>query len=293
MAAAFPHTTLRWILCCFLASCLCARITSAIPPVRWGYPSTLGLARFHGLSIEKYSLHAASSGCSSETSVAPIVASDDRNTIVNAFIRLGFARFALLNGGTTESVVGSSINYFSARLLRDLGLYNQINSVEFQLFDANAEKIAMSAESLISQSPFRLGPVPTAIPRLLARIPSAQLHFLAKILGHPAIADGCPPIPAEDVVFTPLDPAGLESYSVPAGLPFGTYKDEESVATYSESLRTEDLLLLVKKHFPSSACDDKTRKADPVRLVVLLVLVSPIIPLVPVVLVLSSPMIFK
>ena len=46
MAAAFPHTTLRWILCCFLASCLCARITSAIPPVRWGYPSTLGLARF-------------------------------------------------------------------------------------------------------------------------------------------------------------------------------------------------------------------------------------------------------
>ena len=144
MAAAFPHTTLRLIFCYLLASCLCTRITSAIPPVRWGYPSTLGVARSHGLSIFKYSLHTASSVCSSETSVAPIVASDDRNTIVNAFIRLGFARYALLNGGTTESVVGSSINYFSARLLRDLGLYNQINPVEFQLFDANAESCLRS-----------------------------------------------------------------------------------------------------------------------------------------------------
>ena len=161
MAAAFPHTTLRWILRCLLAFCLSTPITSAISPIRWGYPSTLGLAPSHGLSIFKYSLHTASSVCSSETSAAPIVASDDRTTIVTAFIRLGFARFALLNGGTTESVVGSSINFFTARLLRDLGLYNQINSVEFQLFDANAERRVMSAESLISQSPFRLGPVPT------------------------------------------------------------------------------------------------------------------------------------
>ena len=194
--------------------------------------------------------------------MAPIVASDDRNTIVNAFIRLGFARFALLNGGTTESVVGSSINYFSARLLRDLGLYNQINPVEFQLFDANAERRVMSAESLISQSPFRLGPVPTAIPRLIARVPAAQLHFLARILGHPAIAEECPPIPAEGTAFTRLDPAGLDAYSVPAGLPFSSHKDEAAVESFADGMRKEVLLPLLKKHFPSSACDGTTRKAD-------------------------------
>ena len=204
MSAAFPQTTLRWILRCLLAFCLSTPITSAISPSRWDYPSTLGLARSHGLSILKYSLHTTSSVRSSDTSAEPFTASDDRTSIVTAFLRLGFARFPLLNGGTTESVVGTSINFFSARLLRDLGLYNQINSVEFQLSDANDEQIAMSTESLISQSPFRFGPVPTAIPRLLARVSSAQLHFLAEVLGHPAIADGCPPVPAEDEVFTPL-----------------------------------------------------------------------------------------
>ena len=91
----------------------------------------------------------------------------------------------------------------------------------------------MSAGSLISQSQFRFGSVPTAIPRLPARVPSAQLHFFAKVLGHPAIADGCLPIPAEDEVFTTLDPAELEKYSVPAGLPFGSYQDEESVVAYA------------------------------------------------------------
>ena len=83
---------------------------------------------------------------SSDASAAPITASDDRTSVVTAFLRLGFARFNLLNGVTTESVVGSPINFFSARLLRDLGLYNQISSVEFQLFDANEEKIAISAD---------------------------------------------------------------------------------------------------------------------------------------------------
>ena len=91
------------------------------------------------------------------------MASDDRTTVVNDLMRAGFSRFSLLNGRTTETVVGSSIDYFSARLLRDIGLYLAFNSVEFQLFDANAEEIAMSTDSLLSQSPFRLGPLPTAV----------------------------------------------------------------------------------------------------------------------------------
>ena len=262
MAAAFPHTTLRWILRCLLAFCLSTPITSAISPVRWDYPSTLGLARYHGLSILKYSSHTTSSVRSSDTSAEPFTASDDRTSIVTAFLRMGYARFSLLNGGTTESVVGTSTDFFSARLLRDLGLYCQINSVEFQLFDANAEMIAMSAESLISQSPFRFGSVPTAIPRLLARVPSAQLHFLSEALGHPSIADGCPPVPVENGVFTPLDPAGLKQYSVPAGLPFSGYNDEESVVKYANGLLKEDLVDSIKKHFPESAFDEGTKKAD-------------------------------
>ena len=48
MSADSQHTTLRWILRCFLAFLLSTRIASAISPVRWDYPSTLGLARFHG-----------------------------------------------------------------------------------------------------------------------------------------------------------------------------------------------------------------------------------------------------
>ena len=230
MSAASPQSTLRWILRCLLAFCLSTPIMSAIFPVRWDYPSTLDLARSHGLSILKYSSHTTSSVRSSDTSAAPIAPSDDRASIVNAFLRMGFARFNLLNGVTTESVVGSPIDFFSARLLRDLGLYNQISSVEFQLFDANKEKIAISADSLISQSPYHFGSVPTAIPRLAARVPSAQLHYLAEALGHPAIADGCPPVLAENGVFAALDPAELGKYSVPAGLPFTSYRDEESVA---------------------------------------------------------------
>ena len=219
MSAAPSQSTVRWTLRCLLAFCLSAPIMSAIFPVRWDYPSTLDLARSHGLSILKHSSY-TSSVRSSDTSSAPIAPSDDRASIVNAFLRMGFARFNLLNGVTTESVVGSPINFFSARLLRDLGLYNQISSVEFQLFDANKEKIAISADSLISQSPYRSGSVPTAIPRLAARVPSAQLHYLAETLGHPAIADGCPPVPAENGVFAALDPAELGKYSAPASLQF-------------------------------------------------------------------------
>ena len=175
---------------------------------------------------------------------------------------MGFARFNLLNGVTTESVVGSPINFFSARLLRDLGLYNQISPVEFQLFDANKEEIAISADSLISQSPFRLGPVPTALPRLPARVPSAQLHYLATTLGHPAIADGCPPVPSESEVFTALDPAELAKYSVPTGLPFTSYRDEESVVKYAGGLTKGDLIELIKKHFPLSAPDEEASKKE-------------------------------
>ena len=155
MSAASSQSTVRWTLRCLLAFCLSTPIMSAIFPVRWDYPSTLDLARSHGLSIlEKHSSHTTSSVRSSDTSSAPIAPSDNRASIVNAFLRMGFARFNLLNGVTTESVVGSPIDFFSARLLRDLGLYNQISSVEFQLFDANEEKIAISADSLISESPY-------------------------------------------------------------------------------------------------------------------------------------------
>ena len=185
---------------------------------------------------------------------------------------MGFARFNLLNGVTTESVVGSPINFFSARLLRDLGLYNQISPVEFQLFDANKEEIAISADSLISQSPFRLGPVPTALPRLPARVPSAQLHYLATTLGHPAIADGCPPVPSESEVFTALDPAELAKYSVPTGLPFTSYRDEESVVKYAGGLTKTVLVELIKKHFPLSALDEATSKADLAAIFVKLVM---------------------
>ena len=107
MSADAQHTTLRWILRCCLAFLLSTPIASAISPVRWDYPSTLGLARFHGLSILKHSSHTTSSVRSSDTSAAPITASDDRTSVVTAFLHLGFARFNLLNGGTTESVVGS------------------------------------------------------------------------------------------------------------------------------------------------------------------------------------------
>ena len=199
---------------------------------------------------------------SSDTSSAPIAPSDDRASIVNAFLRMGFARFNLLNGVTTESVVGSPINFFSARLLRDLGLYNQISPVEFQLFDANKEEIAISAGSLISQSPFRLGPFPTALPRLPARVPSTQLHYLATALGHPAIAEGCPPVPSESEVFAALDPAELAEYSVPTGLPFTSYRDEESVVKYAGGLTKGDLIELIKKHFPLSAPDEEASKKE-------------------------------
>ena len=55
MSAPSPQSTLRWILRCLLAFCLSTPIMSAIFPVRWDYPSTLDLARSHGLSILKYS----------------------------------------------------------------------------------------------------------------------------------------------------------------------------------------------------------------------------------------------
>ena len=128
MSAAPSQSTVRWTLRCLLAFCLSAPIMSAIFPVRWDYPSTLDLARSHGLSILKHSSY-TSSVRSSDTSSAPIAPSDDRASIVNAFLRMGFARFNLLNGVTTESVVGSPINFFSARLLRDLGLADQSVSV--------------------------------------------------------------------------------------------------------------------------------------------------------------------
>ena len=48
MSAAFQQTTLRWILRCLFAFCLSTPISSAISPVQWDYPLTLGLARSHG-----------------------------------------------------------------------------------------------------------------------------------------------------------------------------------------------------------------------------------------------------
>ena len=105
--------------------------------------------------------------------------------------------------------MGSSVDHFTAHLLRDIGLYIAINPVEFQLFDANSERIAMSADTLIAQPPYRLGPVPVALPEVQARIPPSQLVFLAEALWNPCIAAGCPPIPDADEEFVPLDPNGL------------------------------------------------------------------------------------
>ena len=272
MSASAQHTTLRWILRCCLAFLLSTPIASAISLVRRDYSPIVDLAHYHGLRFLKYSSHTASSLRSSEGSSAPITAADDRTSVVAAFLHLGFARFSLLNGMTTESVVGSSINFFSARLLRDLGLYNQICSVECQLFDANEEKIAASMVLLISQSPYRFGSVPVAIPRLAARIPSAQLQYLAEALGNPAIADGCPPVPAVTTVFTALDPAELGDYSVPAGLPFSSYRDEDSVAAYATGISKDDLVEEIKKYFPSFPLDQTKTKKELIAFFVKLVM---------------------
>ena len=84
------------------------------------------------------------------------MSSDDRASIVAEFLAAGYSRFSLLNGLTAEKVVGSSIDYYSARNLRDLGLYLSISPVEFQLYDSNAEELVVSADILLGQSPYRL-----------------------------------------------------------------------------------------------------------------------------------------
>ena len=191
------------------------------------------------------------------------MASDDRTSVVTEFLGAGYSRFSLLNGlTTTETVVGSSIDYFSARLLRDLGLYLSISPVEFQLFDANAEKVVVSADSLLSQSPFRLGPFPLAIPAIRARVPSAQLRYVATALGNPCVAEGCPPPQKEGDTFVPLDPNDMMKFTVPAGLPFSDCIDENALISHADALKKGELLLLIKKHFPSAECDDKTAKSD-------------------------------
>ena len=142
MSAAFPQSPLRWILRCLFTLCLSSPIARAIPPVRWDSPTIPGVAVYHGLDTIKYSSHTTSSVRSPEKAT-PIMASDDRTSVVTEFLGAGYSQFSLLNGRTTETVVGSSIDYFSARLLRDIGLYLAISSVEFQLFDSNARQASV------------------------------------------------------------------------------------------------------------------------------------------------------
>ena len=54
----------------------------------------------------------------------------------------------------------------------------------------------------------------------------------------------------------------MVNFTVPAGLPFSDCKDENALFSHADAMRKEELLLLIKKHFPSAECDDKTLKDE-------------------------------